>query len=69
MTQTYKIAVFHGDGIGPEIMAPTLDILTGLAAASDAYDLTFQDAPAGAAHYARRGCDPVVRHGPARHPL
>lgn len=55
MNQTFSIAVFHGDGIGPEIMAPTLAILERMAEASGGYDLVFQDAPAGAAHYARTG--------------
>jgi len=55
MTTQFSIAVFNGDGIGPEIMAPTLDILTGLAAASDAYDLSFTELPAGANHYATTG--------------
>ena len=55
MTQNFKIAVFEGDGIGPEIIAPTLDILRRLSAVSDGYDLTFSDAPAGAAHYANTG--------------
>ena len=55
MTKTFSIAVFHGDGIGPEIMAPTLDILRRMAAASPEYDLAFTDAPAGAAHYAKTG--------------
>ncbi|THH35138.1 isocitrate/isopropylmalate dehydrogenase family protein [Aliishimia ponticola] len=55
MTQTFDIAVFHGDGIGPEIMAPTLDILGRMAEASDGYGLRFHDAPAGAAHYAATG--------------
>ncbi|MEJ6397472.1 isocitrate/isopropylmalate dehydrogenase family protein [Yoonia sp. 208BN28-4] len=53
--QDYQIAVFHGDGIGPEIMAPTLDILRAMAQRSDSYHLAFTDAPAGAAHYARTG--------------
>ncbi len=55
MRKTYTIAVFSGDGIGPEIMAPTVAILKKLAAASDSYDLRFVDAPAGAAHYAKTG--------------
>ena len=53
MSETFSIAVFHGDGIGPEIMAPTLQVLQRLAKASNAYDLVFNDAPAGAAHYAK----------------
>lgn len=55
MTQTFSIAVFSGDGVGPEIMAPTLSILSRMAATSDAYALTFTEAPAGAAHYAQTG--------------
>ncbi len=55
MTDTFDIAVFSGDGIGPEIMAPTVKILRQIADATDAYDLTFIDAPAGAAHYAKTG--------------
>lgn len=55
MTGNYEVAVFHGDGIGPEIMAPTLNILRQLADANAGYNLTFTDAPAGAAHFARTG--------------
>ncbi len=55
MNKTFSIAVFSGDGIGPEITAPTLDILERMAAASDGYDLRFTDAPAGASHYAKTG--------------
>ncbi|WP_299655423.1 isocitrate/isopropylmalate dehydrogenase family protein [uncultured Tateyamaria sp.] len=54
MTSTFQIAVFQGDGIGPEIMAPSVDLLAGLAAGSD-YGFEFQDYPAGAAHYAKTG--------------
>ncbi len=53
--EALEIAVFHGDGIGPEIMAPTLDILRRLADAATSYDLRFIDAPAGADHYVRSG--------------
>ena len=55
MTKNFDIAVFHGDGIGPEIMAPTLKILERMAAASPSYALCFTDAAAGAAHYAKTG--------------
>ena len=55
MTRTFEIAVFEGDGIGPEITAPTLRLLGALAARSEAYSLRFTPAPAGAAHYARTG--------------
>lgn len=55
MSTTFNIAVFHGDGIGPEIMGPTIDIVARMAAASQSYELKFKDAPAGAAHYAKTG--------------
>ena len=55
MTQTFEIAVFHGDGIGPEIIGPTVEILRQMAAVSPDYALDFVDAPAGAAHYAQTG--------------
>ncbi|MEL6463879.1 MAG: isocitrate/isopropylmalate family dehydrogenase [Pseudomonadota bacterium] len=54
MTSTFKIAVFQGDGIGPEIMRPTVDLLRALAMNS-AYTFEFQDLPAGAEHYAKTG--------------
>ncbi|SFJ53318.1 isocitrate/isopropylmalate dehydrogenase family protein [Jannaschia pohangensis] len=54
MSKTFEIAVFHGDGIGPEIMAPTLDLLRGL---SSGYDFRFTDCPAGAASYLDCGSD------------
>ncbi|WP_227272438.1 isocitrate/isopropylmalate dehydrogenase family protein [Roseobacter weihaiensis] len=54
MTERFSIAVFEGDGIGPEITGPTVDILTALAE-KNGYGLDFQACPAGAAHYARTG--------------
>ena len=55
MSKSFKIAVFEGDGIGPEITAPTVAILAGVAAMTDAYHLSFDHLPAGAAHYAKTG--------------
>ncbi|MEP3946556.1 isocitrate/isopropylmalate family dehydrogenase [Ascidiaceihabitans sp.] len=55
MKHTFDIAVFEGDGIGPEITQPTVEILQKLSGQSGAYELTFKDAPAGAAHYAKTG--------------
>ncbi|MEL7278839.1 MAG: isocitrate/isopropylmalate family dehydrogenase [Pseudomonadota bacterium] len=52
---TLSIAVFEGDGIGPEITAPTVALLTDLAARSQSYALRFDLVPAGAAHYAETG--------------
>lgn len=53
--QTFTISVFDGDGIGPEIMAPTLGILTQLAEASGSYALRLDQLPMGAGHYAKTG--------------
>jgi len=53
MSSNYSIAVFSGDGIGPEIMTPTLAILSVLATQSNAYSLKFTELPAGANHYAK----------------
>ena len=47
----YDIAVFTGDGIGPEVMAPTLALLDTVAGAR----LRFTEHPAGAGHYAKTG--------------
>ncbi|MEO1537957.1 MAG: isocitrate/isopropylmalate family dehydrogenase [Pseudomonadota bacterium] len=55
MTTTFDIAVFHGDGIGPEIMAPTLQLLRQISEGASTYGLRFTEAPAGAAHYAKTG--------------
>lgn len=54
MKQHFDIAVFEGDGIGPEIMKPTLEILAHLSDAG-AYRLDFNVVPAAAAHYAQTG--------------
>lgn len=53
MSAEFKIAVFEGDGIGPEIMAPTIEILEQLQFNSKSYKLNFKTAPAGAKHYQR----------------
>lgn len=55
MTKTFDIAVFNGDGIGPEIMVPTVAILEQMAGNSSAYSFAFNTVPAGAAHYAETG--------------
>ena len=55
MAHQFEIAVFQGDGIGPEIMAPTLDILTRLSRRTNAYALSYFELPAGAAHYEKSG--------------
>ncbi len=55
MSKKFEIAVFNGDGIGPEIMEPTVDVLKSLADRSGAYSFGFNYADAGAAHYAETG--------------
>jgi len=55
MSKTYEIAVFSGDGIGPEITDPTVKILKTLSEASSEYALNFNAVEAGAAHYAATG--------------
>lgn len=49
-----RIAVFEGDGIGPEIMAPTIGLLDHVAREAQC-QLDFQSFPAGAGHYRDHG--------------
>lgn len=51
----FTIAVFEGDGIGPEIMKPTVALLREISAATGAFSLDFETVPAGATHYAKHG--------------
>jgi 3-isopropylmalate dehydrogenase len=53
--RAFRIAVFEGDGIGPEVMAPARALLQGLAETSGAYAFDWQVLPAGAGHYAATG--------------
>src|SRR6202161_597268 len=48
------IAVLAGDGIGPEVMAPALEVLRKVEATTD-LKFRFTDAPAGANHYRETG--------------
>ncbi|MCR9125795.1 MAG: isocitrate/isopropylmalate family dehydrogenase [Rhodobacteraceae bacterium] len=52
MQTDFQIALFEGDGIGPEIIAPTVRLLQ---ATMRGYRLNFAPVPAGAAHYAQTG--------------
>lgn len=47
--------MFEGDGIGPEVTAPTVELLAKLSDANPRYSLNFRAHPAGAAHYAKTG--------------
>jgi len=51
----FHIAVLPGDGIGPEVMAPTLDILRKVEALTPGLRLRLSEAPAGAGHYRDTG--------------
>ena len=48
------IAVLAGDGIGPEVMAPALEVLRKIEATTD-LKFRFTEAPAGANHYRETG--------------
>src|SRR5205807_9333956 len=48
------VAVLGGDGIGPEVMAPALEVLRKIEATSD-LKFRFTEAPAGANHYLATG--------------
>ena len=51
---TFHIAVLAGDGIGPEVMAPALEVLKKVEATSKV-KFRFTDAPAGANNYRETG--------------
>src|SRR5260221_11608602 len=48
------IAVLAGDGIGPEVMAPALEVLRKIEKTTD-LTFRFTEAPAGANHYLATG--------------
>ena len=50
----FHVAVLAGDGIGPEVMAPALEILRRIEARSS-LEFRFTEAPAGANHYRETG--------------
>ena len=52
---SFHIAVLAGDGIGPEVMAPAMQILQAAAALHPDLRLRFSGAPAGAGHYRDTG--------------
>ena len=51
----FHIAVLAGDGIGPEVMAPAMQILEAAARLHPDLRLRFSEAPAGAGHYRDTG--------------
>ncbi len=57
LTNDARIAVFAGDGIGQEVIPPTVAILKELEARLGGFRLTFEDHAAGAAYYEETGED------------
>lgn len=53
--QAFNIALFEGDGIGPEIMSPTVQILKQLSESAESFSLAFETLPAGAFLYEQTG--------------
>src|SRR5580658_9545119 len=51
----FHIAVLAGDGIGPEVMAPALEVLRKIEATTPGLTFRFTEAPAGAGHYRDTG--------------
>ena len=51
----YRIAVLAGDGIGPEVIDPTLRLLEQAASANGGFTLQFERLTAGAAHFRETG--------------
>jgi 3-isopropylmalate dehydrogenase len=51
----FHIAVLPGDGIGPEVMAPALDILRRIEATTPSLRFRFTEGAAGANHYRETG--------------
>src|SRR5271169_1056317 len=52
---TFHIAVLAGDGIGPEVMAPALEVLRRIEATTQGLKFRFTEARAGAGHYRDTG--------------
>jgi 3-isopropylmalate dehydrogenase len=51
----FHIAVLPGDGIGPEVMAPALDVLRRIEATTPSLGFRFTEGAAGANHYRATG--------------
>jgi len=52
---SFHIAVLPGDGIGPEVMAPALDVLRAIETSTPDLRFRFSEAAAGANHYRETG--------------
>src|SRR6266581_2688052 len=54
-TSDFHIAVLPGDGIGPEVMAPALEVLHRIEATTPNLRFRFTEAPAGPGYYREHG--------------
>ena len=54
-TNGFRVAVLAGDGIGPEVIDPTLLLLEQVTHRAGSPSLSFEPLPAGAAHYVATG--------------
>ncbi len=54
-SSAFHIAVLPGDGIGPEVMAPALEILRRIEASTPSLKFRFTEGAAGAGHYKETG--------------
>ena len=54
-SQEFHVAVMGGDGIGPEVMAPCVELLERLSAHIGGFSLRFEDVPCGAGYYLKHG--------------
>lgn len=55
MSSTFKITLLGGDGIGPEVVNATADLLRQLESSTDGLSLEFSDHSAGASEYLKSG--------------
>src|SRR4249920_2199282 len=53
--KTFHIAVVAGDGIGPEVIASAMEVLSAAQSAVGGFALEFRAAPAGAGTYLEQG--------------
>ena len=54
-SNAFQIAVLPGDGIGPEVMAPCLEVMAAVEKKVGGFALTHASNPAGAGHYRDHG--------------
>src|SRR6185312_7389991 len=54
--RTHRIALYPGDGIGPEVTDAAVAVLSAAKDRSRAFDLAFERFDWGMPHYERHGC-------------